>query len=169
MDPGKHIKWKICEVPFDRLVDLKLISGLLGDAVEAAGMRTLGDPVAYDIPTELRKQGADPDPNEPEGVTAFVVLSTSHAVIHTWPRRRYAFFDLYSCCDFDPRKVEGVFIKALGPKRFYGWDLSYSLRFENDDKLRGAAKEALTFMERVGGPDMVPAKRLRSALNSGRG
>lgn len=34
---------------------------------------------------------------QPQGVTVFAVLAESHASIHTWPERRQAFADLFTC------------------------------------------------------------------------
>lgn len=36
------------------------------------------------------------------GETAFLLLSQSHASIHTWPENRYCSFDLYSCKPMAP-------------------------------------------------------------------
>ncbi|MGG3737358.1 adenosylmethionine decarboxylase [Aeribacillus pallidus] len=38
-------------------------------------------------------------PFYPEGVTGVIVLSTSHFSIHTWPEKKYAALDLYTCGD----------------------------------------------------------------------
>jgi S-adenosylmethionine decarboxylase len=33
----------------------------------------------------------------PQGVTGVVILAESHLAIHTWPERRYAAIDLFTC------------------------------------------------------------------------
>ena len=42
------------------------------------------------------------------GRTTLLLLSTSHASIHTWPEHRYASFDLYSCKELPQVIVDRV-------------------------------------------------------------
>lgn len=35
----------------------------------------------------------------PQGVTGFLLLSTSHISVHTWPEHNYVAFDIFSCGD----------------------------------------------------------------------
>lgn len=42
------------------------------------------------------------------GRTAFLILSQSHASIHTWPEHRYVSVDLYSCKKIEPERVECI-------------------------------------------------------------
>ncbi len=42
---------------------------------------------------------------EPVGITYFAVISTSHFSIHTWPENSYAAIDLFSCNEFDEKKI----------------------------------------------------------------
>lgn len=39
---------------------------------------------------------------EPQGVTGIVVLSESHLSIHTWPEKKYAALDLFTCGEKSP-------------------------------------------------------------------
>jgi len=39
------------------------------------------------------------------GRTALVLLSQSHASLHTWPEHQYESFDLYSCRELSPGDV----------------------------------------------------------------
>lgn len=84
---GKHIKIQIYGSPFEVLKDVVAAEKFLVEAVRAAGMRPLDEPWVYDVKEQIESQGGTPDPGEPEGVTGIVVLSTSHAAIHTWPHR----------------------------------------------------------------------------------
>jgi len=71
--------------------------------VEALGMRKLGCQV-FDVELDIKKKGKIPFEDE-GGVTAVVILSTSHAAIHTWPLRQCFELDVYSCRDFEPGVV----------------------------------------------------------------
>lgn len=127
MREGKHIKVKLYDAKFDQLKDVELMRSFLTDLVAAAGMRTLGSAHVYDIKAQLRLQGEEPDPDEPEGVTGVVVLSTSHVAVHTWPHRSYLVMDLYSCRDFSSRPVLSTIRDYFGPVRYRFHDLSHSL------------------------------------------
>jgi S-adenosylmethionine decarboxylase len=50
-------------------------------------------------PQVFRYVGSKP---EDWGVSGFVVIAESHISIHTFPERRYANIDIFSCRDFDP-------------------------------------------------------------------
>lgn len=127
MREGRHIKVQLYGCKFRMLMDVELMRSFLKDLVLAAGMRPLGKSHVYDIKEQLLEQGEQPDPNEPEGVTGIVVLSTSHVAVHTWPHRGYLVLDLYSCRDFSSRPVVKTFQTYFGFVRYKIWDLSQYL------------------------------------------
>lgn len=45
---------------------------------------------------------------EPQGVTAILLLSESHISIHTWPEKRFATCDIFTCGSCIPE--DGVII-----------------------------------------------------------
>ena len=49
---------------------------------------------------------------DPQGVTAFCLLSESHISIHTWPEENRAAIDMFTCGDCDPKA--GVDFVCLG-------------------------------------------------------
>ncbi|TWP24235.1 adenosylmethionine decarboxylase [Apibacter muscae] len=53
---------------------------------------------------------------QPVGVTGILLLEESHLSIHTWPEKRYAALDVFSCRPFDVTKVEGLVIKCFKTK-----------------------------------------------------
>jgi S-adenosylmethionine decarboxylase proenzyme len=56
---------------------------------------------------------------KPQGLTAVLLLSTSHLSIHTWPEHTYCAIDFYSCGDQEKLR-EGInyLIKHFSPKKF---------------------------------------------------
>jgi spermidine synthase len=51
---------------------------------------------------------------EPQGVTGFLLLSTSHISVHTWPEYGYAAFDVFSCSnDENTIKVKEYIINNI--------------------------------------------------------
>lgn len=159
---GKHVKWLAAGMAFADLVDCKLISIFLRAVIETAQMRALGVHV-YDVKESLQNMGIEPNPQEPEGVSAVAVLSTSHCSLATWPHQGFFVFDLYSCSDFDEVKVETLLLETFKPGKIKLTDLSYSLSF-GEDQLRAAARDALEDLERLAGPDRLTTKKLREAL-----
>ena len=50
---------------------------------------------------------------EPQGVTGVILLSESHASIHTWPEDGYAAVDFFTCGEVNPEVVEEELRVAL--------------------------------------------------------
>lgn len=42
---------------------------------------------------------------EPQGVTAFLLLSSSHISVHTWPDKKYAACDIFTCASEEETKM----------------------------------------------------------------
>jgi S-adenosylmethionine decarboxylase len=54
----------------------------------------------------------------PTGVTGVVAIAESHLCIHTWPERRYAAADIFTCgVGFDPNKAAQLIIEKLRCER----------------------------------------------------
>ena len=51
---------------------------------------------------------------DPQGVTAFCLLSESHVSIHTWPEERRAAIDMFTCGDCDSQAGVEVIYLGLG-------------------------------------------------------
>ena len=50
---------------------------------------------------------------EPYGITGFLLLSTSHISVHTWPEHQYAACDVFSCSS-DKYTIKAVnFLKKI--------------------------------------------------------
>lgn len=84
------------------LDDPERLAALLTDVVSVAKMNVLDPPRMVRVPLDPNKADGQEDCG---GVTGTVILSTSHASIHTWPLHQRVSFDLYSCHDFDAAGV----------------------------------------------------------------
>jgi hypothetical protein len=62
-----------------------------------------------------------------------VVLSTSHVAIHTWPLRRLAVIDVYSCRDFDEALLGELAESWFEADRVLVRDLSWSLSWDEGE------------------------------------
>ena len=82
---------------------IKFWRGALTDAADSAGMEILHEHFHQ---------------FEPQGMTGFLMLSTSHISVHTWPEYGYAACDVFSCSD-DGNTLKAVdsLIKAVESTR----------------------------------------------------
>jgi len=131
MDPrkGKHIKVKFIGSR-EALGSPKKVHLFLADLVEKIGMRALASPICYSVPIQVEKLGMECEEDE-GGVTGVVVLSTSHAALHSWPEHHYCVLDVYSCRTFETRTVRNLICKyfTASDLNIHINDLSHSLDF----------------------------------------
>lgn len=51
---------------------------------------------------------------DPQGVTGFLLLSSSHLSIHTWPENHYAACDIFSCSDMqETKKIVDFLVREI--------------------------------------------------------
>ena len=83
--------------------------------------------VMYDVAAELKERNQPIEADE-GGLTAVVVLSTSHIALHTWPEESGATFDIHSCRDFSVSLVTEIIKEIFETDDVETYDLSYSLQ-----------------------------------------
>jgi S-adenosylmethionine/arginine decarboxylase-like enzyme len=83
--------------------------------------------VMYDVAAELKARGEKIEADE-GGLTAVVVLSTSHIALHTWPEESGATFDIHSCREFPVDLVTDIIKDIFVTNDVETFDLSYSLQ-----------------------------------------
>lgn len=127
MSSGKHVKILGKGSP-SKLNDSSVVHSFLLNTIELVGMRRLMGPHVCQVELQIRKMGKEPFEDE-GGVTGVVVLSTSHAAIHTWPLRPKFVFDLYSCRDFDERIVQVSLAKRFDANHMVVHDFSEALNY----------------------------------------
>lgn len=91
------------------LDDPKLLARILDELVGRVGMQILEPARMSRVAPDPARVAGDEDCG---GVTGVVILTTSHATVHTWPLRGRISFDLYSCRTFDP----GAVLEFLRPR-----------------------------------------------------
>jgi S-adenosylmethionine decarboxylase len=128
MAHGRHIKVLGRGSPA-LMGDANTVKAMLQELVEVLGMRLLDKPHMYEVECEIEKLGVEPFEDE-GGVTGVCVLSTSHCSIHTWPLRPFFVMDVYSCRDFDTRRVETHLAEKLGAYHLQVTDVSAALEYK---------------------------------------
>jgi len=73
----------------EKLDSEKEVLSCLEELPEKIGMRKLAHPQLYSAP--------DNEIKDPGGWSGFVVIAESHISIHTFPKRKFASIDVYSC------------------------------------------------------------------------
>ena len=79
------------------MTDKALMKAWLAETVEKAGMTCFGEAFIYGFPW--------PGSVDWTALTGFQPLMESHCSIHCWPERKYVFSDLFSCKDFNDKKL----------------------------------------------------------------
>ncbi len=97
---GTHIFGELSGLEFSLLNNAKLLERYLLESIPAGGATICG---------HLSKCFS------PQGVTSLVLLSESHAAIHTYPEIGCLFFDIFTCGDCKPDLILDSLIEKLKP------------------------------------------------------
>lgn len=100
---GQHIIAELTGCLFLHLFDTEYtIIGLMREAAETSGATVLNI-TAHKF--------------SPNGITCVIAVSESHFSIHTWPEKKYAAVDAYTCGDCQPMIGIQKIVDALKPER----------------------------------------------------
>lgn len=79
---------------------------------DAEGLVALANEACMALQVEVRSRIVERF--APQGVSVVCILAESHLSVHSWPERRSATVDIFTCGDTDPITVLPLFLKALG-------------------------------------------------------
>jgi len=88
----------------DKLADPMVVLNFLEFTPAEIGMVKMVPPFVYPYQSPMPGKS---------GLTGFVIIAESHLAIHTWPERRTVWADVFSCKDFDSKKVEQALMEAF--------------------------------------------------------
>ena len=94
---GPHLMLDLSGCDAEILDDLDACFKLLNELPEKIGMTKITQPYVF------RYRGLIP---EDEGITGVTIIAESHISLHTYPRKGFAFVDLFSCRPFDVKSAE---------------------------------------------------------------
>lgn len=94
---GMHLMLDGYNCAKEPLADANVLYDLLDKLPEKIGMTKMTKP--YLVSTEGNNE------KDPGGWSGFVLIEESHVSIHTFIKRRFFTFDLYSCKEFDANLV----------------------------------------------------------------
>jgi S-adenosylmethionine decarboxylase len=79
-----------------KLADRSLVYKFLNNLPDIIGMTKLHSPQI------INYKGGGPDPG---GLSGFVIIAESHISIHTFPQKKFASIDIFSCKPFNPEPI----------------------------------------------------------------
>lgn len=97
---GMHIILDVWGV--ENLSNVEYVTNLLNQAAIATGASILD--------TKVHSFGED------EGVTGIILLAESHISCHTWPERKFAAFDVFTCGACNSSKAIDYLMTQLQPE-----------------------------------------------------
>ena len=101
---GPHLILDLSACNPDKLDDLDHCFNILNELPDEIGMTKITQPHVF------RYSGLVP---EDEGITGVVIIAESHISLHTFPRKNYAFVDVFSCKHFDVDHAKRYIIDAF--------------------------------------------------------
>ena len=110
---GPHLVFDGFGCALERLVDLDGLYQLLDGLPDRIGMTKIMPPYVF-------RHGTRGDPAE--GLSGFVLIAESHISLHTFPGRRYANADVFSCESFEVDDALFALKEAFAPQRV-AWKL----------------------------------------------
>lgn len=96
------------------------IEGLFAQIISALEMKALDKPQVYEVPVDpavLQRVQQTGQFEEEGGITAIVVISTSHLSIHCWPLQKFFSLDAFSCKDFNADLAFSIIRETLGVEK----------------------------------------------------
>ena len=95
---GPHLTIDLYGCDADLLASESHIYRILDEMPLLLGMRKITKP-------QILPYGGTPGSFDRGGVSAFVIIATSHISIHTFVHQKYASVDIFSCKEFDTEKA----------------------------------------------------------------
>ena len=144
LNAGRLVAINVLAEPYhNNLADTGHIKWFLDDLIDAIGMMPLADVQFFEVqPSPESIQDAFADDG---GLTAQVVISTSHVAYHSWPLQDRFRLVVDSCKDFQAAIVESKIRAAFPVKSLSIQDLPYAPpNWTIDDEKRATEEERPT-------------------------
>lgn len=104
---GPHLMLDLNNCNPTILDDLEACFNLLKELPERIGMTKITQPYVF--------RYSSPVP-EDEGITGVTIIAESHISLHTYPKKRVVFVDLFSCKPFDVEKARDYIVQFFQSK-----------------------------------------------------
>ena len=121
---GLHLILDAYGASYKQLAEKKLIKDFLNNLPELIGMKKLAQAQVFEYDGGGNK--------EDWGYSGFVVITTSHISIHTYPKKGYFAADVFSCSFFDYKKILSQFKKTFKFKTYEHQVIKRGLKFKRN-------------------------------------
>ena len=101
---GPHLTMDMGNCDPVRLDDLDVCFNVLDTLPERIGMTKITQPYVFRYAADVP---------EDSGITGVVIIAESHISIHTYPAKRFAFADVFSCKPFDVERASRFIVDAF--------------------------------------------------------
>ncbi|MGB9680999.1 MAG: S-adenosylmethionine decarboxylase [Minisyncoccia bacterium] len=139
MEQGKHLVIDVLTKKPDKLSDKKFTRKFFKIIIKEIEMKAVLPIILYQFPSLIKikrnikgrkgKKGKG-------GITAFCILEESHISCHSWPEENYIAYDIYSCRNFDEKKVINLLYKYLPIE-----NLTFKVIMRSVQKLKTTSKK----------------------------
>ena len=104
---GPHLMLDLNHCDVNKLNSIETCFKLLNELPDYIGMTKITMPHVFPY------QGLIP---EDEGITGTVIIAESHLSVHTFPKKLYAFIDVFSCKPFQTEFASDYCVNLFGSK-----------------------------------------------------
>lgn len=104
---GKHLIFSGYGIKKSKLDEAEIVFDFLDKMPGKIGMKKLTIPYVVIARPKRKKEW---------GISGFVMIYTSHISCHTWPEKGYVSIDVYSCKNFNEKKLLNYLKKFWSPK-----------------------------------------------------
>lgn len=108
---GPHLMLDCYGCDRKKLADEKFVLDFLDKLPTMVGMKKIADPFLINF---LGKTGTF----DKGGISAVVLISTSHISVHTFPYQKFMSIDIFSCKNFDVKKTIEIIQSTFDVEKF---------------------------------------------------
>lgn len=106
---GPHLMLDLSECDATILDNLEACFTLLNTLPEIISMTKITQPYVFRYLDSI---------TEDSGITGITIIAESHISIHTYPNKKFAFADVFSCKDFDIDKAKNYIVNFFRANKF---------------------------------------------------
>jgi len=117
---GPHLMLDMRGCDPDKLWDYRLVFDVLHQLPNEIGMTRITQPYVFPY------SGVEP---ADAGITGVAIIAESHISIHTFPLKRFAFTDVFSCKPFDCKRAREYLVKKFRAEHHEHWLIDRGGRF----------------------------------------
>ena len=122
---GPHLMLDLYGCNKKKLSGTKLISKMLDEIPDLINMTKISKP-------SITVYSGNSNSFDRGGISGFILIAESHITIHTFIKQHYVSVDVFSCKDFDVKKVEDYFIKKFNIKNIEKNFIMRGIEFPKD-------------------------------------